>query len=165
MASTSVANNQTIAVGDAAPDFTLPSQSGTQLRLSDIWRERPVVLFFYPKDDSMGCTREACGFRDSYDVFKQAGAEVIGISSDTVQSHAHFASRNNLPFILLSDAGGKIRRLFGVARSFGILPGRVTYVIDTQGVVRRVFVNAINPTQHVADALQTIKSLTGSGPS
>ena len=105
-----------IAVGDKAPDFTLPSQSGEPVRLYDRIGERVVVLYFYPKDDTRGCTAEACKFRDSYEVFAEAGAEVIGVSSNSVDKHAAFSGKYNLPFTLLSDAGGKVRRDAGSRR-------------------------------------------------
>ena len=103
-----------IQVGDRAPDFTLPSQSGEPVRLSDRLGERVVVLYFYPKDDTPGCTAEACAFRDSHEVFTEAGTEVIGISSDSAGRHAAFADRHNLPFTLLSDQGGRVRKSYGV---------------------------------------------------
>ena len=105
--------------GDKAPDFTLPAQGGAPVRLSDRLGERVVVLYFYPKDDTPGCTKEACAFRDSYEVFTDAGAEVIGISSDSVDSHAAFAGHHKLPFTLLSDEGGKVRKKYGVPSSLG----------------------------------------------
>src|SRR5215467_3656989 len=129
---------QSVGVGDKAPDFTLPSQSGEQVRLYDRIGQRVVVLYFYPKDNTSGCTAEACAFRDSYEVFTDAGAEVIGVSSDSVESHAGFAGHHKLPFTLLSDEGGKVRKSYGVPATLGLLPGRVTYVIDRDGVVRHV---------------------------
>jgi len=119
-----------VQAGDKAPDFTLPSQAGEQVRLSDRLGERVVVLYFYPKDETPGCTREACAFRDSYEVFTDAGAEVIGVSSDSAESHAAFAGHHKLPFTLLSDEGGRVRKSYGVPATLGLLPGRVTYVID-----------------------------------
>ena len=103
-----------VQAGDKAPDFSLPSQSGDQVRLSDRFGERVVVLYFYPKDETAGCTREACAFRDSYEVFAEAGAEVIGVSSDSVESHAGFAGHHKLPFTLLSDEGGEVAQGYGV---------------------------------------------------
>src|SRR5215472_2731596 len=105
-----------IQAGDKAPDFTLPSQTGEPVRLSDRLGERSVVLYFYPKDDTPGCTAEACAFRDSYEVFADAGAEVIGISSDSVDKHAAFADHHKLPFTLLSDKGGQVRKRYGSRR-------------------------------------------------
>jgi len=148
-----------IQVGDKAPDFALPGQSGEQVRLQDRLNERAVVLYFYPKDDTSGCTAEACAFRDSYEVFTDAGAEVIGVSSDSVGKHAAFAGKHTLPFTLLSDQGGKVRKLYGVPAVLGLIPGRVTYVIDRHGVVRHVFSSMTNIGQHVSDALEVVKQL------
>jgi peroxiredoxin Q/BCP len=149
-----------IKVGDKAPDFTLPSQSGAPVRLSDRIGERVVVLYFYPKDDTRGCTAEACAFRDSYEVFAEAGAEVIGVSSDSVDRHAAFSGKYNLPFTLLSDAGGKVRKTtYQVPATLGVIPGRVTYVIDRDGVVRHVFSSMTNIDRHVKDALEVVRQL------
>jgi len=148
-----------VQVGDKAPDFTLPSQSGEQVRLYDRLGERVVVLYFYPKDNTPGCTAEACAFRDSHEVFTDAGAEVIGVSSDSSDRHAAFAGRHNLPFTLLSDRGGRVRKSYGVPAVLGVLPGRVTYVIDREGTVRHVFNSMTNIDQHVGDALDVVKRL------
>lgn len=118
-----------------------------------------MVIYFYPKDDTPGCTIESCTFRDSYEEFKEAGAEVIGISSDSPQSHQQFASKYQLPFILLSDSQGKVRKLFDVPNVLFLLPGRVTYVIDKEGIVRHIFNSMMDFKAHVDEALKTIKSL------
>ncbi len=149
-----------IQVGDKAPDFTLPSQAGEQVRLSDRLGERIVVLYFYPKDETVGCTKEACAFRDSYEVFAEAGAEVIGVSSDSVDKHAAFAGHYELPFTLLSDQGGQVRKSYAVPATLGLLPGRVTYVIDRAGTVRHVFSSQTNIGRHVNDALDVVKKLS-----
>src|SRR5215475_1567352 len=125
-----------IKVGDQAPNITLNDQAGNPVSLADLIKEHVVVLYFYPKDETSGCTAEACSFRDSYDVFAEAGAQVVGVSSDGVESHARFASHHGLPFVLLSDADGVVRAEYGVAPALGFIPGRVTFVIDRQGVVR-----------------------------
>jgi thioredoxin-dependent peroxiredoxin len=153
-----------IQVGSKAPDFTLPSQSGAPVRLQDRVGERVIVLYFYPRDDTRGCTAEACAFRDSYEVFADAGADVIGISSDSVDRHAAFAGKHQLPFTLLSDQGGQVRKRYGVPAVLGVLPGRVTYVIDRQGTVRRVFSSMTNIGQHVSDALETVRQLQAEQP-
>jgi peroxiredoxin Q/BCP len=153
-----------IQVGDKAPDFTLPNQSGEQVSLHDRLGSRAVVLYFYPKDNTSGCTAEACAFRDSYEVFTDAGADVIGVSSDSVDKHAGFAGKHSLPFTLLSDRGGKIRKLYGVAPVLGMIPGRVTYVIDQEGVVRSVFSSMTNIGQHISDALDTVRKLQPEAP-
>jgi peroxiredoxin Q/BCP len=149
----------TVRVGDKAPDFTLPSQHGDLVHLADYLGKHVIVLYFYPKDNTPGCTAEACAFRDSYEVFTEAGAEVIGISSDSVDSHEKFAGRHQLPFVLLSDQGGVVRKQYGVPTTFGILPGRVTYVIDLDGVVRQMFSSMSKIGRHVNDALDLVKKL------
>jgi peroxiredoxin Q/BCP len=148
-----------IQAGDKAPDFTLPSQTGEPVRLSDRLGAHSVVLYFYPKDETRGCTAEACAFRDSYEVFTEAGAEVIGVSSDSVDKHAGFAGHHELPFTLLSDQGGAVRKSYGVPAALGVIPGRVTYVIDRAGNVRHVFNSMTNIGGHVDDALTVVKQL------
>jgi peroxiredoxin Q/BCP len=148
-------------VGDPAPDFTLPSQSGEDVRLSAYRGKRVVVLYFYPKDETRGCTAEACAFRDNYEVFTEAGAEVIGISSDSVESHEGFAAHHQLPFVLVSDRDGAVRKRYQVPTTLGLLPGRVTYVIDQQGIIRYVFAQQLNVTQHVEKALRIVRELRG----
>ena len=153
-----------IQVDDPAPDFTLPSQSGDMVHLRGLVGTKAIVLYFYPKDNTVGCTAEACAFRDSYEVFTEAGAEVIGISSDSVASHQQFAARHRLPFLLLSDRGGIVRKRYGVPAVLGILPGRVTYVIDRDGIVRDIFSSQINVTQHVPEALKTVQAINEGTP-
>jgi peroxiredoxin Q/BCP len=151
--------NSPIKVGDRAPDFSLTSQTGETVKLSDFLGKKAVVVYFYPKDDTPGCTAESCAFRDSYEVFKEAGAEVIGISGDSTQSHQQFASKYNLPFILLSDPNNKVRKLFGVPSTLFILPGRVTYVIDKEGIVRHIFDSMLDFKGHVDQSLKTLESV------
>ncbi len=150
-----------VQVGDHAPDFTLATQSGEQVSLKDFVGKKNIVLYFYPKDNTGGCTAEACAFRDSYEAFTDAGAEVIGISSDSATTHQQFANKHHLPFILLSDPHGAVRKLYGVHATLGFIPGRVTYVIDKQGVVRHIFDNQFQATQHIPQALQTLETLRG----
>jgi peroxiredoxin Q/BCP len=147
-----------VQVGDLAPDFTLSAQSGAAVNLGDFLGKTAIVLYFYPKDNTSVCTAEACAFRDSYEVFKDAGAEVIGISSDSVESHQQFAARHQLPFILLSDVDGVIRKRYGVPTAFG-LPGRVTYIIDRYGIVRHIFFSQFTSERHVDEALETLQSI------
>ncbi len=149
----------TLRAGDAAPDFTLPSGAGQDVRLSDVLKQRAVVLYFYPKDETPGCTAEACAFRDSYEVFKDAGAEVIGVSNDSAESHQSFAVHHRLPFRLLADVGGDVRKRYGVRKLLGLLGGRVTFVIDRQGIIRHVFDSQTQATRHVDEALATLKRL------
>lgn len=148
-----------VTEGSIAPDFTLAASDGTDVTLSDL-RGSWVVVYFYPKDDTPGCTAESCAFRDSHEDFTDAGAVVLGISSDSVASHQAFAAKHNLPFTLLSDPGGATRKAWGVARTLGIMPGRVTYVIDPDGVVRKVFSAQFRAAAHQAEALDTIRQGT-----
>jgi len=148
-----------VKVGDMAPDFTLPSNKGESITLSKFFGKKNIVLYFYPKDESRGCTREACSFRDNYEVFKELGAEVMGVSSQDVESHKSFASHHNLPFILLSDVDNKVRKLYGVPSTLGVLPGRVTYIIDKKGIVRHIFSSQFQPQKHIDEAINVLKKL------
>jgi peroxiredoxin Q/BCP len=149
-----------IKPGDRAPDFRLLSQSGEEVDLLDYIGRKPVVLYFYPKDNTTVCTKEACAFRDNLDEFaKIDNAEVIGISSDSVDSHKRFAAEHSLPFKLLSDEEGKVRELYGVPKTLGLLPGRVTYVIDRKGTVRHVFSSQLDYKKHVQEALRALKNI------
>ncbi len=154
-----MANTSRVTEGNTAPDFTLNNQEGKPVALSDLLKKGNVVLYFYPKDETPGCTKEACSFRDNYEAFKEAGAQVVGISSDSAESHQKFASHHRLPFILLSDVGGKIRKLYGVPSTLGLLPGRVTYVIDKKGIVRKIFSSQFKATLHIEEALKMLKTL------
>ncbi|NET00555.1 MAG: peroxiredoxin [Sphaerospermopsis sp. SIO1G2] len=147
----------TIKVGDIAPDFSLPDQNGSSVSLQDFRGQKAVVLYFYPKDDTPGCTAESCAFRDKYEVFKSAGAEVIGVSGDSSQSHQQFATKHNLPFTLLSDQGNKVRNSYGATTAFGFIPSRVTYVIDQSGVVQYVFDSMLNFKGHVEETLKKLQ--------
>ena len=153
--------SRSVRVGDPAPDFTLLAATGEPVSLSQFKGRSEVVLFFYPKDHSPVCTAEACSFRDSFDAFQNAGAEVIGISADPVESHRLFAAQNRLPFRLLSDADGSVRARYGVPRTLGVIPGRVTYLIDSQGIVRHIFSSQFQPARHVAEALRVLKQIRG----
>lgn len=148
----------TVAVGQPAPDFTAPKTGGGEFRLSDVKGQRAVVLYFYPRDETPGCTAEACAFRDSYEIFLENGADVVGVSGDSVESHERFADRHELPFTLVSDKGGALRRLYGVKATLGVWPGRVTFVIGKDGVVRHVFASQTDAVRHVEEALRTITS-------
>ena len=145
-----------IAVGDHAPEFELPGVDET-VRLTD-HRGKWVVLYFYPADDTPGCTAEACSFRDSYEDFTDAGAVVIGVSGDSVDKHRGFAAKHGLPFSLASDGDGALRTAYGVGKTMGLLPGRVTYVIDPEGTVREVFNSQFRAKEHHQRALAAIGS-------
>lgn len=147
-----------VKVGDSAPDFKLPSQSGKSYRLKEMLSQN-LVLYFYPKDDSPGCTTEACSFRDNYEIFKKYGAEVVGISSGSIESHNKFVVKNNLPFILLSDEKGKIGNMYGVPTIFGMIPGRVTYLIDKKGIVRHIFSSQFNAKKHIDESLKILEDM------
>ena len=153
-----------LRVGDTAPDFTLLDQRGKPVRLYDLTEKKNVALYFYPKDSTPGCTLEARAFRDAYDVFVAAETEVIGVSSDSVKSHERFAANERLPFLLLSDRDGVVRELYGVERTLGILPGRVTYVIGKGGIVRHVYNSQLRATQHPREALQAVNRPPPSQP-
>ncbi len=159
-----MAQRSGVRVGDPAPDFELPDQSGTPVRLGDLVGQRPVVLYVYPKDKTPGCTIEARAFRDSYSAFTDAGAEVFGVSSDSVASHRRFVASEGLPFRLLADRGGVVRELYGVEHTLGILPGRVTYVIDRRGVVRHVYSSQLQVTRHSREALEAVHALPPHAP-
>jgi peroxiredoxin Q/BCP len=148
-----------IEIGSRAPDFSLPDQFGRRVNLNDYLGKANLVLYFYPKDESYGCTKEACSFRDNYEVFKEAGAEVIGISADDVASHQAFAANHKLPFILLSDKDRTVAEKYGVGKSLGILPGRITFIIDKQGIVRMVFSSQLSFEKHVSEALEALKNI------
>ena len=148
-----------LQIGQSAPDFTLKTTSGDTFRLADK-RGRHLVLYFYPKDDTPGCTAEACSFRDQYEDFQDLGADVVGISSDSEASHQKFTQKHRLPFPLLADAGGTVRKLYEVPRALlGLLPGRVTFVIDKDGVIQYIFNSLSGATDHVANAKEVLKKL------
>jgi thioredoxin-dependent peroxiredoxin len=149
----------TIKVGDKAPDFSLPSQMGDNVTLSEFFGKKNVVLYFYPKDETPGCISEACTFRDSYEELTNLGAEVLGVSGQSVASHKSFATHYGLPFILLSDEDNKVRKLYGVPSTMGLIPGRVTYIIDKQGVVRHIFSSQTQAPRHVEEAKSALRQL------
>lgn len=147
-----------LAVGSSIPDVTFTSPEGP-VRVRDLLGERALVLYFYPKDETPGCTAQACAFRDQYQDFLDAGADVVGVSSDDAKSHDGFKQHHRLPFRLLSDPGGAGAKAFGVKKTFGLLPGRVTFVIDKGGVVRLRFDSQLKATRHIGEALTVVKSL------
>ena len=148
-----------IGVGDTAPDFKKTTQNGDTIALSQYRGDKTVVLYFYPKDETPGCTAEACTFRDNFEDFVEAGAVVIGVSQDSEESHRSFAEHHRLPFFLVSDRDKALQKAYGVPKTMGLLPGRVTYVIDRHGVVQHVFNSQLNAKKHVREALDVVKRL------
>lgn len=149
--------DMTATVNELAPDFSLPDQNGNNVTLSDL-RGKWVVVYFYPKDDTPGCTAESCSFRDNFEDFTDAGAVVIGISSDSVESHKAFAAKHNLPFTLCADVNSEVRNSYGVGKTLGLIPGRVTYVIDPEGILRHKFSSQFRPKNHINEALAVIRA-------
>ena len=151
-----------IAPGDLAPPIALRDAEGVERR-GDQLAGATLVLFFYPKDDTPGCTAEACAFRDGFADFQALGAQVWGVSGDHAASHQRFAARHQLPFPLLVDQGNQLRRAFGVPNTLGVLPGRVTYVIDGKGVIRHVFNNLLDGAAHRREALEAVRRIAAEG--
>ena len=150
---------QKVKIGDRVPQFKLMNQDG---KIIDIRSQsgKPLVIYFYPKDDTIGCTKEACTFRDEYHRFSTAGVKVFGISADSVESHRKFRNKYRLPFDLLSDENNKVRDAFGVQPDlFGLIPGRVTYVIDANGVIQLIYNSQMNATKHVEESLRILREL------
>jgi peroxiredoxin Q/BCP len=148
-----------LKVGDKIPKFLAKDTNGNDFDSENFIGKKPLVIYFYPKDNTPGCTAQACSFRDQYEDFKDLGAEVIGISGDSIDSHQKFAKQYKLPFVLLSDNYQKIRKLFGVpSKMFGMLPGRVTYVTDRNGEIKMIF-DSMMATKHIPKALEAIKKL------
>jgi peroxiredoxin Q/BCP len=144
-----------IHVGDHLPHFIALTQEGTSFDSNEL-QNKPVVIYFYPKDNTPGCTAQACSFRDAYQDFQDLGAEVIGVSGDSVLSHQNFQAKYKLPFVLLSDANRKLRKLFGVPTAlFGFLPGRVTYVFGANGICIYIF-DSLSAKSHISKALQAL---------
>ncbi|MDA1179076.1 MAG: peroxiredoxin [Planctomycetota bacterium] len=150
-----------LRVGDSAPEFSATTYDGIPVSLSKYLGKRALVLFFYPKDGTPVCTTEVCAFRDSYEQFVAAGADVIGVSGDTDAAHREFAQRHKLSFPLVSDVGGTLRKAFAVPKTLGLFPGRVTYVIDKQGIVRLIFSAQFASDEHVRKALQAVGTADG----
>ena len=154
-------NNDPLKVGDPAPEFSLLDQNGDQFSSSDHLGQKAMVIYFYPKDDTPGCTKEACSFRDSFEEFTDRNVLVVGISADSVESHRNFAKKYNLPFTLLADTDNEVRNLFGVKSNLmGLIPGRVTYVVDQKGTVIYMFDSQFKATKHITEALQALDNQT-----
>jgi peroxiredoxin Q/BCP len=152
-----MAQKRKIKVGDKVPIFKLIDQNGTTFDIKNFVGKQPMVIYFYPKDNTSGCTKEACKFRDEFEDFTDIDALVIGISSDSVESHKQFEKEYNLPFILLSDKNKQVRKLFGVPNSMGFIPGRVTYIINKLGEIIYIFNSMTNAEKHVAEAKKALK--------
>lgn len=146
-------------VGCLAPEFSGRTYTGENIRLSDFTGKHPVVLYFYPKDNTRVCTKEACMFRDNYSALREAGAVVIGVSKDSEHSHQQFAKEHQLPFYLLSDKDGHLHHTYGVSKTFGLLPARVTFVIGQDGLIKNKISSLLSAEKHVDEALKTVQSL------
>ena len=142
--------------GEIAPEFALQDQHGNLVRSSDLLGSRNVVLFFYPKDNTLVCNLEVCAFRDAHDELGSRDAVVLGVSADPVDSHHRYAQRWNLPYRLLTDVGGRVAEAYHVGRTWGLFPGRVTYVIDKQGVIRSAINDPLRASVHVGEALEAL---------
>lgn len=151
--------DERIQIGDRVPTFTLLDQNGNEFLIEDCIGKIAMVIYFYPKDNTTGCIKEACGFRDNYESFKDLRVKIIGISSDDVQSHKAFAAKYNLPFTLLADVDNEVRERFGVPNSlFGMIPGRVSYVVDENGVVINIYESLLKPQRHIEESLGILKN-------
>lgn len=147
------------SVNERVPEVSFRGEGGSAVSMASLLGLKTLVLYFYPKDDTAGCTAEACSFRDSYEDFLGAGADVIGVSADDEASHSSFKQKNRLPFRLLTDPGGQAAKALGVKKTFGLIAGRVTFVIDRSGVVRHRFDSQIRVKEHVQQALTLVKEL------
>jgi thioredoxin-dependent peroxiredoxin len=149
-----------LVVGNTIPKFELKDQHGNLFSIDSVLGKKKLVIFFYPKDDSPGCTEEACSFRDQFEVFADADAIIIGISAQSVESHLEFAKEHRLNYSLLSDKGNKVRKSFGVPGNLlGLIPGRVTYVVDKEGKIAYIFNSQIQAKKHVDEALRILQKI------
>jgi thioredoxin-dependent peroxiredoxin len=147
-----------LKIGDHAPDFELFDQNLNKFKLSDFFNKKPVVVFFYPKDETKTCTKEVCSFRDHYDEFISHGVEVVGISCDSVESHQKFSAKHNLPFRILSDWNGDVKEAYGVSKILGFIPGRETFVINKDGFITKIYKDAFSGEDHVEQALEALNN-------
>ena len=154
-----MAQKNKLKIGDTIPNFTLQDQNGIDFSIDKLVGKKAMVIYFYPKDDTPGCTKEACSFRDEFEAFTKLNIEIIGISSDNVTSHKQFAEKYNLPFTLLADTKKEVRELFGVPKSFlGTIPGRVTYIINKEGEIKYIFNSMTKAEQHIIEAKKIIQT-------
>jgi peroxiredoxin Q/BCP len=150
--------SKTLQVGDKAPAFALQDQDGNMVDVASIIGKKALVLYFYPKDFTSGCTMEAREFRDMHEQFQSNGAEVIGVSADDVKTHKEFAVEHELPFKLLADTENKVRDMYG-AWGLAHTAGRITFLIDRQGIVRMVFSSQLQPKKHIEEGLRILKQI------
>ena len=150
-----------ISIGDTCPSFSLQNQDGQTINIQDYFGNKNVVIYFYPKDNTAGCTKEACSFRDAMQDLNNLDCEVVGISADSVASHKAFANQFRLTFNLLSDVGNSVRKSFKVpANLFGLIPGRVTYIVNKEGKVIHIINSQMNPDKHIKETIEIISSLS-----
>ncbi len=150
-----------ISIGDSCPHFSLQNQDGQTINIQDYFGNKNVVIYFYPKDNTAGCTKEACSFRDAMQDLNNLDCEVVGISADNVASHKAFANQFRLTFNLLSDVGNSVRKSFKVpANLFGLIPGRVTYIVNKEGKVIHIINSQMNPDKHIKETIEIISSLS-----
>ena len=147
-----------LKAGDPAPDFEGPTSDGSKLGLKDFLGKKNVVLYFYPKDDTPGCTKEACSFRDNLQPIRNMGAEIIGVSLDSIESHGKFASKYGLSFPLISDKDKRIANAYGVLKDTGTSTNRVTFIIDKTGKIAKVFPK-VDVTKHTEEVVSALKEL------
>lgn len=158
----SIDMSKKLEIGDSVPSFTLKDQNNNDFNIDRYRGKQPLVIYFYPKDDTPGCTKEACSFRDEFEVFTDLNVVVIGISSDNVTSHKKFAEKYHLPFTLLADTEQKVQKSFGVPRGLlGLLPGRVTYVIDNNGIIIHIFNSQFDAEKHITEAISSLNKIEG----
>lgn len=151
--------NVPVEVGSKIPSFSLKDQNGMEFNIDSVIGKNKLVIYFYPKDDTPGCTKQACTFRDQFEAFKDENALVIGISGQSVESHKAFAEKNRLSFTLLSDENNVVRNLFAVPTTLGVLPGRVTYIVDLSGKVLFIFNSQNEVEKHVSEAIRVLKEI------
>lgn len=153
-----MAQKSKLQIGDKVPNFMLKDQNNNDFSIDKLLGKKAMVIYFYPKDDTPGCTKEACSFRDEFEVFNDLNAVVIGISSDNVASHKKFAEKYRLPFTLLADTKKEVQKLFGVPKNFlGLIPGRVTYIVSKNGEIKYIFNSFSNAEQHIVEAKKALE--------
>lgn len=145
--------------GTTAPLFNLKNQDGNPVELKSFLGKKTIVLFFYPQDETPGCTAEACSFRDNHIGFQAHNAQVIGISSDSEQSHRNFQSKHALPYPLLSDPHGEVAQSYGVKKRFGFLKDRISFVIDQKGVIRHAYSSQMQVHKHIDECLRAVQQI------